>query len=116
MDLYLSSPLPTPPGSPQPCSYDKPLDAQWYDLIPPPIDEVFNMGPHILALAPWFRENVLCIMVIPNRINVLKIMGGVCLEARWLLHASRRANLLRIKRLTPLSIRAYALFDKHRGL
>lgn len=67
MDLYLSSPIPSPPGSPQPYSYDEPLDAQWFDFIPLPTDEWFNSRPHILVLVPWFSENGLCIMAIPDR-------------------------------------------------
>ena len=40
--------------------------------------------------------------------NVLKGMRGVCLEAGGLSYASRRALLLRKKRLMPLLIKAYA--------
>lgn len=69
MENYLSSPIPTPLDSPHLSSIYEPLEAHLYDFIPPQINELLNLRPHINALVPCFRENGLCIMAIPARIK-----------------------------------------------
>lgn len=55
------------PDSPHPSSNYGPLETRWYVFILPQTDEPFNPGPHLIALAPWFRDNRFCIMAIPLR-------------------------------------------------
>lgn len=61
-EAFLSSPMPYSPRS-----LHEHIGDDWYDFLPPTSFKSFNLALYLMALAPWFRELVLCTKAIPAR-------------------------------------------------